>query len=40
MVWNVWGWDCVVICHNGVIRVGTNDAENLAAFLRTKITSP
>ena len=36
-VWNIWGRDCVVIRHGGITRVGTDDAENLAAFLRTKI---
>jgi hypothetical protein len=39
-VWNIWGWDCVVIHHAGTTRVGTDDAENLAAFLRTKIPVP
>ena len=36
-VWNVWGWDCVVIRHGGSTLLGTNDPENLAAFLRSKI---
>ena len=36
-VWNIWGWDCVVIRHGGTTRVGTDDAEKLAAFLRTRI---
>lgn len=36
-VWNLWGWECVVIRHGGTTRVGTDDAEHLAAFLRTKI---
>jgi hypothetical protein len=36
-VWNIWGWDCVVIRHIATTRVGTDDAENLAAFLRTRI---
>jgi hypothetical protein len=37
VVWNIWGWDCVVLRHGGTTRVGTNDAKNLAAFLRTRI---
>ena len=37
-VWNLWGRDCVVVhLKNGVLRIGTNDAENLAGFLREKI---
>jgi hypothetical protein len=36
-VWNIWGWECVVIRHRGTTRVGTDDAENLATFLKTKI---
>ncbi len=36
-VWNIWGWECVVIRHGLTTFVGTNDAENLAGFLRTKI---
>lgn len=36
-VWNVWGRDCVVIHQQrGVFRVGSDDAENLAGFLRTR----
>jgi hypothetical protein len=38
-VWNVWGWDCVVIRHGGTSFLGTDDAENLAAFLRTRIAA-
>jgi len=34
----LWGRDCVVIRgEKGQMRVGTDDAENLAAFLTTKI---
>ena len=34
-VWNLWGRDCVVLqLRNGILRVGTDDAENLAEFLR------
>ena len=37
-VWNLWGRDCVVIhLKNTVLRVGTDDAINLAAFLTHKI---
>lgn len=38
-VWNLWGRDCVVIHlkNGGVLRVGTDDAENLARFLNGKI---
>lgn len=33
-VWNLWGWDCVVLwLRNGTLRVGTDDAGNLARFL-------
>lgn len=36
-VWNLWGWDCVVLrLRNGTLRVGTDDAENLASFLRER----
>lgn len=36
-VWNLWGWDCVMIrLRNGILRVGTDDAENLARFLRER----
>jgi hypothetical protein len=38
-VWNVWGRDCVVVHrkHGGVLRIGTDDAANLARFLEGKI---
>lgn len=37
-VWNLWGRDCVVLQHRkGLLRVGTDDAGNLAAFLNQKI---
>jgi hypothetical protein len=38
-VWNLWGWDCVVVRFKkgGVLRIGTDDAENLAGFLEGKI---
>jgi hypothetical protein len=37
-VWNIWGRDCVVLrLKRGTLRVGTDDAENLAGFLRSKV---
>lgn len=38
-VWNIWGWDCLVVQQkNGrVLRIGTDDAENLARFVQSKI---
>lgn len=37
-VWNLWGRDCVVVhLKKGVLRFGTDDAENLARFLGGKI---
>jgi hypothetical protein len=36
-VWNIWGRDCVVVHHQGITRIGTDEAENLAQFLKTKI---
>lgn len=38
-VWNVWGRDCVVLHfrNGGILRVGTDDAENLARYLEGKI---
>jgi hypothetical protein len=38
-VWNIWGRDCVVL-HlrgGGIFRLGTDDAENLAGFIKTRI---
>ncbi|HWE04175.1 MAG TPA: hypothetical protein VG326_17345 [Tepidisphaeraceae bacterium] len=34
-VWNIWGRDCVMVRlkNGGVLRIGTDDAENLAQFL-------
>ena len=34
-VWNLWGRDCVVVHfkNGGTVRIGTDDAENLATFL-------
>jgi len=40
-VWNLWGRDCVVVhLRKGVLRIGTDDAENLARFLEGKIGEP
>jgi len=37
-VWNLWGWDCVAVYfkNGGTLRIGTDDAENLARFLEGK----
>jgi hypothetical protein len=36
-VWNVWGRDCVVFHREqGDFRVGSDDAENLAQFLKSR----
>lgn len=38
-VWNLWGWDCVAVRFHegGILRIGTDDPENLARFLEGKI---
>lgn len=38
-VWNLWGRNCVVVHfkNGGTLRIGTDDAENLAEFLRSKV---
>jgi hypothetical protein len=38
-VWNLWGRECVVVHfkNGGVLRIGTDDAENLARFLEVKV---
>jgi hypothetical protein len=38
-VWNLWGRGCVVVHlkNGGVLRIGTDDASNLARFLEGKI---
>ena len=37
-VWNIAGRDCVLIrCRHSVLRVGTDDAENLSRFLESRI---
>src|SRR5690606_19433444 len=35
-VWNLWGRDCGVVhlANGGVLRIGTDDAENLTGFLQ------
>lgn len=37
-VWNLWGRDCVTV-HRGkrVLHLGSDDAENLARFLKTRM---
>jgi hypothetical protein len=39
-VWNLWGRDCVVahLTNGGVLRIGTDDAPDLARFLEGKIS--
>lgn len=38
-VWNLWGRACVVVRfkNGGTLRIGTDDAENLARFLEGKV---
>ena len=38
-VWNLWGHDCVAVRFNkgGVLRIGTDEAWNLADFLERKV---
>jgi hypothetical protein len=37
-VWNIWGFDCVVLQLNrGMFRVGTDDPDGLVEFLRRRI---
>ena len=39
-VWNIWGRDCVVLrLRRGIIRIGTDDAENLARFVQNRLTA-
>ncbi len=39
-VWNLWGRDCVVVHlkSGGVLRIGTDEAENLVRFLEYRTT--
>lgn len=41
-VWNLWGRECVVVHFRdgGTLRIGTDDAEQLAAFVRSRLTEP
>lgn len=41
-VWNLWGRECVAVHFRdgGTLRIGTDDAEQLAAFVRSKLTEP
>lgn len=38
-VWNLWGRDCVVLHlrNGGIFRIGSDDCENLAGFIKTRI---
>ncbi len=37
--YNLWGWDCVVVqLGEGTVRIGSNDADALAAWLRARTT--
>jgi hypothetical protein len=37
MTYNLWGFDCVKLTlGQKIVRVGTDDAENLAKFLRER----
>jgi hypothetical protein len=38
-VWNLWGRECVVLHlrDGGVFRIGSDDTENLAGFIKTRI---
>ena len=39
-VWNLWGRDCVVVhLKKGTLRIGTDDAENLATFLQSQVVA-
>ena len=39
-VWNIWGYDCVVLrLKSGKLKIGTDDAEGLAGFLRSRMPS-
>lgn len=41
-VWNLWGRDCVIVRfkNGGVLRIGSDDVENLARFLGGKMGVP
>jgi hypothetical protein len=39
-LWNIWGYDCVVIrLKRGRLRVGTDDPDSLVEFLTSRITT-
>lgn len=39
-VWNLWGRDCVVVhLKKGTLRIGTDDTENLAVFLGSRVVT-
>lgn len=39
--WNLWGFDCVLLDVQGkTMRIGTDDRENLVAFLEERLTAP
>ena len=38
-IWNIWGRDCVVLfLQQGILRVGSDDAERLANHVRSKLS--
>lgn len=40
-VWNLWGRDCVVLrLRKGILRVGTDDPDQLVAFLNARLSQP
>ncbi|MGN6545813.1 MAG: hypothetical protein ACTHK7_12240 [Aureliella sp.] len=40
-VWNIWGRNCVVLrFKHGALRIGSDDAEQLAAFLQERTQPP
>jgi hypothetical protein len=37
-VWNLWGRDCVVLnLSKGILRIGTDDAERLAEYVKSRL---
>jgi len=40
-VWNLWGRDCVVLkLRKSILRIGTDDSEQLVDFLKTRLSEP
>lgn len=38
--WSIWGYDCIVLrLRRGILRVGTDDPEGLAEFLKSRIAA-